>query len=216
MPEELCGRRSLFLSVRYRFVSRASFPHSRRVWVQCILRTCGHQSGSDTLIPTLRCKTVIDSLHRDAVGHRANERAEVAAHALVFIDAWDTREWREIWAVGTETVEVEFWDGCCRDAARSFRGNALRCALCVRLRQGAIEMNALMCAVPAGGVAELAADALLLVDARDDLVVEVEVLPIGDVGERAAAKVVEGAEAFAAHPGEETSSHVFDDAIAVV
>ena len=43
---------------------------------------------------------------------------------------------------------------------------------------GAIEMNALVRAVPAGGVAELAADAVVFVDARDDLVVEVEVLPL--------------------------------------
>src|SRR6185437_13419324 len=77
-------------------------------------------------------------------------------------------------------------------------------------------MDALVRAVPAGGVAELAADALVFVDARDDLVVEVQVLPLRDVGQRAAAEVVECAEVFAAHPCEQCVGHVFDDAIAVV
>ena len=99
---------------------------------------------------------------------------------------------------------------------RALRQRCLRCACGVGLRERAIEMDALVRAVPAGGVAELAADALVFVDVRDDFVVEVEVLPLGDVGERAAAEVVEGVEAFAAHPGEEAVGHVFDDAIAVV
>ena len=43
-----------------------------------------------------------------------------------------------------------------------------------------IDVNALMRAVPAGDVAEIAADALVGVDARHDLVVQVEVLPLGD------------------------------------
>ena len=44
----------------------------------------------------------------------------------------------------------------------------------------AVEMNALVCAIPAGNVAKVAADALLLVDAGDDLVVQVKVLPLRD------------------------------------
>ena len=54
--------------------------------------------------------------------------------------------------------------------------------MCVWLLERAVEVDALVRAVPAGGVAELAADALVFMDARDDLVVEVEVLPVGDVG----------------------------------
>ena len=44
----------------------------------------------------------------------------------------------------------------------------------------AIKMNALVGAIPAGDVAEIAANAFLLVDVRDDFVVQVEMLPLRD------------------------------------
>ena len=44
----------------------------------------------------------------------------------------------------------------------------------------AIEMNALVCAIPAGDVAKIAADAFGFIDTRDNLVVEIEMLPICD------------------------------------
>ena len=62
-------------------------------------------------------------------------------------------------------------------------GDARRgCARFARCPGGAcaVEMDALVRAVPAGDVAEVAADALLAIDARDDLVVQVEMLPLGD------------------------------------
>ena len=43
----------------------------------------------------------------------------------------------------------------------------------------AVQMNALVRAVPAGDVTKVAANALLLVDVRDDFVVQVQVLPFG-------------------------------------
>ena len=86
----------------------------------------------------------------------------------------------------------------------------------VRCWQRAIEVDALVRAVPAGGVAELAADAEVFVDASDDLVVEVEMLPLGHVGKREAAEIVDGVVALFCHPREQAVGHVFDDAVAVV
>ena len=50
-------------------------------------------------------------------------------------------------------------------------------------RAVAIQVDALVRAVPAGDVAEVAADALIAIDAGDDLVIQVEVLPLGDLGD---------------------------------
>ena len=80
----------------------------------------------------------------------------------------------------------------------------------------AVQVNALVRAIPAGDVAEIAADARVAVDARHDPVIEIEVLPLGDLGQREAAEIVEGAEAFFVHPVGEAVDHVFHDAIAVV
>jgi hypothetical protein len=57
-------------------------------------------------------------------------------------------------------------------------------------------MDALVRAIPAGDVAEVAADALLGIDARDDFVVQIEMLPLGDFGQARAAKIVDGAKPF--------------------
>ena len=48
----------------------------------------------------------------------------------------------------------------------------------------AVEMNALMRAIPAGNVTKVAADALLFVDVRNNLVVQVKVLPLGHLRQR--------------------------------
>ena len=67
-------------------------------------------------------------------------------------------------------------------------------------RGGFVEVDALVRAVPAGDVAEIAADAGIGIDAGDDPVVEVEVLPPGDFGHGQAAEILYGAEAFLVHP----------------
>src|SRR5690242_9000788 len=73
-----------------------------------------------------------------------------------------------------------------------------------------------MSAVLASGVAELATDAEIFVDARDDLVVEVQVAPIHDVGDSAAAEIFNGAETMIIHVGGEAVGHVLDDAEAIM
>ncbi len=80
----------------------------------------------------------------------------------------------------------------------------------------AIHVDALMSAVPACDVAEGTTDTRLLVDVGHDLVVQVEMLPLGDASDGQAAKILECGKAFGAHPVLESLGHVFDDAIAVV
>ena len=58
----------------------------------------------------------------------------------------------------------------------------------------------LMRGVLAGDVAKAALDAFVLVDARLDVVVEIQELPVGDVADRAAAEVVDARVALAVHP----------------
>jgi hypothetical protein len=43
-------------------------------------------------------------------------------------------------------------------------------------------MNALMSPVPAGGIAKLASDTQVLVNTSDDLVIQVELVPIDNIG----------------------------------
>ena len=54
----------------------------------------------------------------------------------------------------------------------------------IRCGRGAIQVNALVGAIPTGGVAKLATDAQVLVNARDYLVIKVELIPVDDCGER--------------------------------
>src|ERR1700728_3470096 len=77
-------------------------------------------------------------------------------------------------------------------------------------------MDALVRAVPAGNMAKVAANAFLLVDARHDFVVKVQMLPLGHAAKRKPAKILDGIEALFAHPVVKALGHVFNDAIAVV
>ena len=73
--------------------------------------------------------------------------------------------------------------GGCRDAAGGFGGDHGGAARGVWGGGGPVEVDALVGAVPAGGVAELAADAFVFVDVGHDLVVEVKVFPFAHLGE---------------------------------
>ena len=52
--------------------------------------------------------------------------------------------------------------------------------LSVNRPRNTVKMDALVGAVPACDVAKVAADTLLLIDPRDDFVIQIEMLPIGD------------------------------------
>ena len=125
----------------------------------------------------------VDFFHRDAVLHRADQRAQIAAHAFFFDDA------RHVHA---EAVGIFL---CCRRLVR---------------------LDALVRAVLAGDVAELAADAEFGIDLRDDFVIQIEVAPIPHVRHGAAAEILDGAEAMIVHVLREAVDHILDDAESVV
>src|SRR5262249_2852025 len=79
------------------------------------------------------------------------------------------------------------------------RGMAVTAAS-VRTTGDSIQMDALVRSIPTGCVAEVAADALLFMNARHDLVVEIEVLPILHARHSQAAKIVDLRKAFFSHP----------------
>ena len=68
------------------------------------------------------------------------------------------------------------------------------------VRFAPIEANGLVAAVFAGNIAEATMNALILVDFCDDMVVDVEVFPMGDLIYRFANKIVKGSKAFFIHP----------------
>src|SRR5262249_37457480 len=71
-------------------------------------------------------------------------------------------------------------------------------------------------AVPAGGIAKLAADTFCFVYAGDDFVVEIEVFPFLYARKAFPTELGDGGKTFFGHPVGETVDHLFDDAIAVV
>ena len=76
--------------------------------------------------------------------------------------------------------------------------------------------DGLMSAVFTGDVAELAADAQVMVDIGDDLVIQVEIAPILHFGDGTSAKILDGAEAAIVHVLRESVDQILDDAESVV
>ena len=54
------------------------------------MRSRWNQTLGATFFPAFERKTIVDTLHRDAVLNRANERTKIAANTMVFIHARDT------------------------------------------------------------------------------------------------------------------------------
>ena len=67
-------------------------------------------------------------------------------------------------------------------------------------RRMPVQVNTLMCPIPASGVAKVATDARLRIDPRDNFVIEVEMLPFGYPRKALTAKVVNRCESFFVHP----------------
>src|SRR5471032_3407458 len=160
-----------------------------------------------SLRPTLLPAPRLHLLHRDAFFHRANQPAQVATHAFLFIDPRDPhRLGRDI----------------CRGLPRIQLGNRRHhnprpaSRLQVRRKRMPVQMDALMRAIPARDVAEIAANALVAIDPRYDLVVQIQVLPIRDLRQRQPAKFLDGAESLFINPVAQPSGHVLHHAKAVV
>src|ERR1700721_1059312 len=79
-----------------------------------------------------------------------------------------------------------------------------------------IQVNTLMRAIPTSDVAQLAADALLFVNARHDFEIQIQMVPVGDLGSAQPAKIFNAFEAFLAHPVLKAIDHVLHDAITVM
>jgi len=77
-----------------------------------------------------------------------------------------------------------------------------------------IAVDALVSAIPACNLAKAAANAFLLVDVRNYLVIQIEVRPIGDPVEGEPAKIFKGSESFGPHPVLESLRHVLDNPVA--
>src|SRR5579872_5260944 len=173
------------------------------------------------LIPCLGSQSRIDALHRDALLDRADQRAQVAADALCFVHPRNALDGRHVGPVRRSCLRPLFTrDGRYGDrgARASFvlRGSRVQLDLSVHRACDTVEVNALMRAIPAGDMAKIAADALLLVNARNDLVIKIEVFPFRHAIERQPAKIIDGVEALGTHPALEALGHVFDNAITVV
>src|SRR5271166_1413235 len=129
------------------------------------------RSPINQIFPGLARQMIFHAFHRDAAIYRTNQRTQIAAHALVFIHAGSARMLRR-----RRNAPIQLGNRRHRDA---------REAGCFNRGRGGmrgIQMNALMRPVPACDVAQLAANALFFVNARDDLEIQIQMIPISDLG----------------------------------
>src|SRR6185369_7702746 len=114
--------------------------------------------GMSPLFPGFGRAARVHLLHGDAVLYRAHQPAQIAAHAFGLVHARDARR-------GSGSVcrlhRVQLGDGSGRDPRPAGR-------LDRRRRHVTIQVNALVGAVPARDVAQVAADALIAIDLGHD------------------------------------------------
>ena len=128
----------------------------------------------------MRRQVQVDLLHSYAVWDRTNQRAEITPDAFGFVHARNAGKRRGVRLSAIRSgclVELGNWRYGDDFPAVCFAHCGSRMRAVGPDGCNPIHMDALVSAVPAGGVAELAADACFFVNARDDFVVEVEVLP---------------------------------------
>src|SRR5271157_3526854 len=158
-----------------------------------------------SLLPAFLRLPRLDFHHRDAAFHGADQRAEVAPHAFLFV------HFRNPGPVPVRRgAEIQL---------RDWRHADARPAASLPGRRGfplAFVVDALVGAVPACDVAKVAADALGRVDAGDDLVVQVEVLPLRHARQGETAKILQGRVALVVHPVGQAVDHVLHDPVPVV
>jgi hypothetical protein len=79
-----------------------------------------------------------------------------------------------------------------------------------------VEMNALVRAVPASDVAEVASNAFLFVDTSNYLVVQIQMFPLGHLWQAPANKITDVFKTLLIHPVAEAIDQILNDAIAVM
>src|SRR5262249_26196915 len=154
MPARTSLMRSPSMRTSARVVASAvtTVPFWMRV---VIVRAFFRRGGAETrrscagpLRPTLRWTAGVDLFHGDAILYGADQPAEIAADALRFIDVRDAIRGRGV----TITIHRHGIELCDRGY-----GDVLGWL---------VEVDALMRAVPAGDIAEIAANARFAIDTR--------------------------------------------------
>ena len=79
-----------------------------------------------------------------------------------------------------------------------------------------VESEALVCAVFAGDITEIAADAILVIDLSFHIIIEIKVSPIGDTFNRLSDNVVDWRESLIVQIIIQPVDHVLDDPITVM
>src|SRR5439155_20666772 len=145
----------------------------------------------------------IDFFHGDALAHGADQAAQVAADADLFFDR-------------------KAIDRVAAGAGQHFEPPGSADLLLVAVgshvlgHRQLLPADRLVGAVLAGDVAQAAMDALVLVDLGDDLVVEVQVAPGLDAGDRLADEIAQPLEPLLAHPVFQAAAELLDDPEPVV
>src|SRR5205807_10128772 len=80
----------------------------------------------------------------------------------------------------------------------------------------AIEMNALVRAIPARRVTQFTSNAFFFMNSSDNLVVQIQMLPLLHPLETLPLKIRNLPESFLAHPVPQPIGHVFHDSVAVM
>src|SRR5262249_31468087 len=148
--------------------------------------------------------------HLNASVYRTHQPAQVASHTLLFIDARDAvkRRLRRalVYTRGRGDSDLA--------AALGFglRRSLVPGAVCAQ----AVEMDARVRAIPASGIAELTADAGPWIDPRHQLVIQIQMAPIGETRQASAAEIVQSGESFVVHPIAEPVDHVLDDPVPIM
>src|SRR5688572_16752078 len=124
-----------------------------------VVETAGHPGRAlgDAIVPGLERLAARVVHHRDAARHRADVGAQVAARALVPVRPRRVHAGRHLLG----------------DRRLARRGAVVRRGVVLA------DVDAVYRGVATGDVTEIAADALLGVDVRRDLVVQIEVAPLG-------------------------------------
>ncbi len=128
------------------------------------------------LFPTLGSYADVNALHGDAIFYGAYQPAKIAADAFVRVHFRNADRRRDVRAIACVLFDVRYCD------AFSACGDQIFGIL------KAFNVNALMRAIPACDVAQIAADAFIGMNARDDFVIQIQTLPFRYIWQAASAK----------------------------
>ena len=146
-----------------------------------LLGSGAHSTRSPSALPTSPAQARRHLDHRDALVYRTHQRAQIAPHALRLIHARNPLHRSYILRpVPRNGIQLRNRRHRNRRSRRRLNRAGVACSS-TGPSTGPdipIAMDTLMRAIPARDVAQVAPDALRLVDPRDDFVIQVEMLPL--------------------------------------